>query len=251
MAATRTRKPAKPVIREEVAETVVHETTTAEATARELVASFRSELTDKDARLFEQARIAFAGISTGAKPNDIAKATTSAMADTFPAEARAWAEANSVQNGGAKVTRVTIVQRSDAYGSILSAGIESPTAELVALAFRAFTSKGAPGLAEGHKKLIAATLKRPAGEREAYYVAHARKVSADIVAKKKAVTDAAHSEKMATKSADAKAEKPVFVADDTFTALAFIDAIKAGLALEWSEGDRAEIMAALATIVAE
>ncbi len=251
---TATRKPVKVVSREETAATVVNTTSTAEATARELAVSFASENMTRDERLFDQARIAFSGIATGAKPNDIAKATAKAMAESFPEDSRAWAEATSVVNGGAKVSRVTITQRSDAYGAILRAGIDTPTVELVALAFRSFTSKGAPGLADAHTKLLKDTLALDASERAAHYIANARRVSAEVVARKKAITDAAHSEKMATKSADAKAEKPVVItATVTFdgTADDFIAGIRDGLAFEWSDDDRALIMAALSEIVSE
>lgn len=252
---TATRKPAKPIVREETAEVVIHETATAEATARELAVSFASENLSKDERLFDQARIAFAGIATGAKPNDIAKATAKVMSESFPEADRAWAEATSVVNGGAKVSRVTIVQRSDAYGAIMRAGITEPTVALVALAFRAFTSKGAPGLAEAHTKLIKDTLALPVEARADHYANHARAVSAAVVARKKASTDAAHSERAATASADRKAEKPE-VSDESGvvflpSASAVIDYIRAELARDWSEADRADIMAALSEIVGE
>lgn len=247
-ARTATRKPAKVVTRESVAATVTHETTTAEVTARELALSFASELLSKDERLFEQARLAFGGIATGAKPNDIAKATTKVMAERFDADDRDWAEATSVVNGGAKVTRVTIVQRADAYGSILAAGIDAPTIELVATAFRAFTSKGAPGLADAHKRLIADTIALDPEARGDFYLHNARRVSAEVVARKKAATDAAHSEKAATASADAKANKPE-VAFELDKVGDVIDLIRAEVARPWSEDDRALLMAALSEII--
>lgn len=248
MAVKSASKPAKVVTREETAEVVVNETSVAEAAARELVSSFIAENTSKDERLFEQARIAFHAGRTGAKPNDIAKATSKAMADTFPAEARAWAESRSVTEGGAKVTRVTIVQRSDAFASILSAGITEPTIELVTLAFRAFTSKGAKGLADAHKALILRTGKLPAKDRAAYYIANARKVSAKVVADNKAAGAEAHSENAATASADSKAadtSEPVTL--DTVTEV--IALIRAEVARPWSDDDRATLMAALSEIV--
>ena len=247
---TATKRPVKVVTREETAEVVVNETSTAEATARELAVSFASENTNRDERLFDQARIAFAGVSTGAKPNDIAKATAKAMADTFPEESRAWAEATSVTEGGAKVSRVTITQRSDAYGAILRAGITVPTVELVAVAFRAFTSKGAPGLADAHTALIKETLALDESEREAHYLANARRVSAEVVARKKAVTDAAHSEKSAASSADAKSEAVVenIELDDVTGVIAFI---RASVARPWSDDDKALLMAALSEITGE
>lgn len=247
---TATRKaPVK--TREAASAEVVAETSTATAAARELAVSFASETLTKDERLFEQARIAFAAITTGAKPNDIAKATTVAMAETFPESAREWAASTSVVNGGAKVSRVTITQRSDAYAAIISAGIKAPTTELVAIAFRAFTSKGAPGLAEGHKRLIADTLKVSESDRPAFYTANARERSAAIVKAKRDANASANSEAAATRSADAKANKPVVPADVTFngSAAKFVETIKAGLSLPWSDDDRAEIMAALAEIV--
>lgn len=252
MAATKNNtKPKAVKTAEEATAEVVNSTSTAEATARELAASFVGENLSRDERLFEQARIAFAGIATGAKPADIAKATTKAVAEMFPAESRAWAEATSVVNGGAKVSRVTIVQRADAWGAILRAGIPTPTVTLVAIAFRAFTSKGAPGLADAHKRLIGETLKKPEGERAAFYETHARSRSANVTARKKAESDAKRSENAATKSADAKANKTAVPADVTFDGgpAEFVTAIKAGLALPWSDDDRAEIMAALAEIV--
>lgn len=249
--ATKSNTKPKPVkSAEESTAEVVASTSTAEATARELAASFVVESMSRDERLFEQARIAFAGLATGAKANDIAKATTTALAETFPVESRAWAESTSVVNGGAKVSRVTITQRADAYSAILRAGIADPTVTLVAVAFRAFTSKGAPGLADAHKRLITETMKRPEGERAAYYETHARSRAAAVTARKKAETDAKRSENAATKSADRKAEKPV-PAEVVFDGgpSEFIAAVRAGLALPWSDDDRAEIMAALAEIV--
>lgn len=250
-AKTATRKPVVVKTREEEAATVVNSTSTAEAAARELAVSFASETMSRDERLFEQARIAFAAIATGAKPNDIAKATTTAMAETFPTDAREWAAETSVSNGGAKVSRVTIVQRADAYSAILSAGITVPTVELVSIAFRAFTSKGAPGLADGHKRLIADTLKVAEAGRVDFYRANARSRANEIVARKKAANAPANSEAAATRSADKKAERPAIPADVTFTGSAaeFVDVIKAGLSLPWSDDDRAEIMAALTEIV--
>ena len=245
-----TRKPVAVKTREESAKVVVDSTSTAEATARELAASFVGENLTKDERLFEQARIAFAGIATGAKPNDIAKATTAAMAETFPEDARAWASATSVVAGGAKVSRVTITQRADAYSAILSAGIETPTVELVAVAFRAFTSKGAPGLAEGHKRLIADTLKVEADNRADFYLTHARSRSAAIMARKAKASAEAHSEKAATASADRKAEKPE-VTFEMGSAAEFVNYIREELKREWSDDDRALIMAALTEIVGE
>lgn len=247
-AKTATRKPAKVVSREETAEVVVNETTVAEAAGRELAASFSAENISKDNRLFEQARIAFHAGTTGAKASDIAKATTKVMAELFDEADREWAENTSVVNGGAKVTRVTIVQRSDAFGSILSAGIEVPNVELVTTAYRAFTSKGANGLAEAHKALIAETLALPEPERAAHYLANARAVSAGVVAANKAKGAEAHSEKSATASADAKADTPVVeVTLDNVTEV--IALIRAEVARPWSDDDKALLMASLAEII--
>lgn len=244
-----TKKPVKVISREETAEVVVNETTTAEATARELAASFIAENGTKDERLFEQARASFAGIATGAKANDIAKATTRAMADTFPEDSREWAENTSVVAGGAKVSRVTITQRSDAFAAILSAGIPEPTVDLVALAFRAFTSKGAPGLADAHKALIKETLGKDESVRAEHYRDNARAVSATVTARKKAESDAAHSEKSATASADAKSETgDMTVTLDNVDDV--ISLIRAEVARPWSEGDRALLMAALIELTA-
>lgn len=251
MSATATRKrPVKVVTREETAKDVVDATSTATATARELAASFISETATKDERLFEQARIAFAGIATGAKANDIAKATTDAVAETFVESDREWARNNSVTVGGAKVSRVTITQRADAYSSILSAGIAEPTMDLVTTAFRAFTSKGAPGLADAHKKLIKETFKLSEEERAAHYIENARVVSATVTARKKDEAAKAHSEKAATASADKKSEAPVSEAANLLdTPLALLDFIRGELSRDWSEGDRAEIMAGLSEII--
>lgn len=249
MSATATRKrPVKVITREETAKVVVDETTTATATARELAASFISENTTKDERLFEQARIAFAGIATGAKANDIAKATTEAVAETFVESDREWARNNSVTVGGAKVSRVTITQRADAYSSILSAGIETPTMPLVTTAFRAFTSKGAPGLAEAHKSLIKETFKLPVGEREAHYMENARAVSDSVVAAKREASKADNSEKAATRSADAKADGATVTFDDGTTVEGVIAYIRSAVALKWSDDERATLMAALTEI---
>jgi len=252
MSTTATRKrPVKVVTREETAKDVVDATTTAGAVARELAASFISETASKDERVFEQARIAFAGIATGAKANDIAKATTDAVADTFVESDREWARNNSVTVGGAKVSRVTVTQRADAYAAILNAGISEPTMELVVTAFRAFTSKGAPGLADAHKRLIKETFKLDESERAAHYMENARVVSATVTARKRDEAAKAHSEKSATASADAKAEAPVSTEPATFldTPLALLDFIRGELSRDWSDGDRAEIMAGLSEIV--
>lgn len=244
---TATKKSNKPVVREAEAKAVVDSTTVADSAGSMLAASFASENSSADERRFEQARIAFHAVTTGAKPNDIAKATAKAASLNFPEERRSWAEATSVTNGGAKVTRVTIVQRSDAYASILASGIDSPTMELVTTAFRAFTSKGSKGLAEAHKKLQVETLALPEGEREAHYLGHAFAVSAGVVASNKAAGAEAHSEKSATDAADSKSD----VHDDVplESAADFIAYVRASVSRPWSDTDRADIMAALAEIV--
>ena len=245
---TKSRKPVATVTREAMAE-VVNAETVAAATGRMLADSFASENTGRDERLFEQARLAFEGQASGGKPADIAKAATSAMAARFPESSRAWAEDTSVVNGGAKVTRVTIVQRSDAYASILNAGINTPTVSLVATAYRAFTSKGAPGLADARKRFEKDVAALPAGERAAYYESNARGVSKAVADAKKKASDAKKSETSAANAADAKAEAGEPVTLDT--AAEFVALIRAELARPWSDDDRAFIMAALSEIVAE
>ena len=250
MSATATRKrPAKVVTREETAKRVADSTTTAEATARELAASFAAENMSKDERLFEQARIAFAGIATGAKAPEIATATTNAVAETFIESDREWARNTSVVNGGAKVTRVTIQQRADAYSAILQAGIDTPTVALVTVAFRAFTSKGAPGLADAHKALIKETLNLPEDERASHYAENARPVADSVVARKKEAAKAGNSEKAATRSADRKAEGASVTFEEGMTADDVVKFIRDAVALKWSDDERATIMAALSEIV--
>lgn len=247
-ARTATRKPAKPVVREETAKVVVDETSTSETTGRLLAEVLVADRHDADGRIYDLARIAFGGIATGAKPNEIAKATTKAVAESFPVHEREWAEATSVVNGGAKVSRVTITQRSDAWGSILSAGIAAPTTDLVVTAFRKFTSKGAPGLAEAHKELIKATLALPEGEREAHYLVNAPIVSKAVTDRKKGEADEKKGESSAKAAADKKSEdtSEVVELDDVATVIALI---RAEVARPWSDDDRATLMAALSEIV--
>lgn len=247
-ARTATKKSAKPIVREETAKDVIDETSTAETTGRMIASVLIDDRRDGDARIFDLARIAFHGIATGGKPNEIAKATTKAVAESFPIHEREWAEATSVVNGGAKVSRVTITQRSDAWGSILSAGIAEPTTELVVTAFRKFTSKGAPGLAEAHKALIKDTIALPVEDRAAHYLVNAPIVSKAVTDRKKAGSDEKKAESSAKAAADNKAEdtSEVVELDDVATVIALI---RAEVARPWSDDDRAALMAALTEIV--
>jgi hypothetical protein len=211
--------------------------------AQELAPIFRSDQTSRTEKLFEASRVAFAAHTSGLKDDDIASATTEAMVALFPKAQQKIAASTSVEKGGATVTRVTIIQRRQAWGDLVEAGV-TPTVATIEAAFR-LTSTGQKGLSDMRTKLNADTKKQPAGKRADYYIAQSIRRLTEL----KAANAAAKAEESAQKSADKKAETPDAAPVQLDTAQEFIDYVRAEMARPWSDEDRALIMAALTEIV--
>lgn len=234
------------VTREALAATVP--TTSATVIAEELAPLFRED-TD---RTFDLCRVAHMGVSAGVKGDDIAKATTVALAaimypDNF--KAREWAESTSVSSGGAKVSRTAIVQRATAWADLLDANV-TPTAASVSAAYKLATTGGSK---DARVKIIASVARESAAKRENAYI---RKATDALVSLRKSNRER-NSEAAATRSADAKAEAPESSASTAATTEGFVvdtkdvDALGAFLVMaiglhEWSEPERDKLRTALA-----
>jgi hypothetical protein len=211
-------------------------TTTASAIAAELAPLFQDK-----ARSFDKARIAYTGVSAGIKGDDIAKATTKALASLmYPndTKARAWAEATSVAQGGAKVSRTAIVQRSSAWSDLLEAGIV-PDEDTVEASYK-LTTTGNSG--ETRKAIIAAVGKMPQSKRAVSYIKRATQALVEL----RRANRAANSEAAATASADDKADAPVVDAPVLETAQEVAEYLKAISQRAWSKADAEVIAEALA-----
>lgn len=232
--ARNTTKPAPVVTREELSASVPE--VALGAVVEKLVASFSAQLLSNDERTFDQAQQAYLGHAAGHKDDAIAEATTAAMHAAFPDRDPEV----SVTKGGASVTRVTIVQRRQAWADLLEAGI-TPTVPTVRAAFN-LSSSGAKGLSDMRKKLIADTKALAEDQRDVYFIEEARRRFLNL----RNANKTAKSESAAGQSADNKAEdtSEVITLD---TAEQFIALVQAELARPWSDDDKALIVAALKT----
>jgi hypothetical protein len=211
-------------------------TTTASAIAAELAPLFQDT-----ERVFDMARIAYTGVNAGIKGDDIAKATTKALAlIQFPsnAKARAWAEATSVAQGGAKVSRTAIVQRASAWSDLVAAGVV-PTPDAVAASYK-LTTTGNSG--DTRKALIESVAKMAQAKREVSYIRRATEALVEL----RRANRAKNAEAAATQSADDKAEAPTSEAPVLETAQEVAEYLRAISQRAWSKADAEVIAEALA-----
>lgn len=240
MATRKNTKNAVAVATREETHAEVDATTSADATGREIAAYLVAGLESGEERIFNLARFAHAGLSIGAKPAEVAKSIAAHAARMIDDDNRRdFALANSVTKGGVNMTGNAVKQYSFAWAAILQGGMV-PSVATVVLSFRAFTSAGAKGLAEAHGKLLEKVAKMSEGERDAYYLANAKRI-ADAIKK---ASKAAKSENAATDSADDKAEagEPVIL-DSIDEIRSFVEAT---IARPWNDDDKATLAAIFA-----
>lgn len=245
--AARTTTKSTTVTREELAASVP--TANVKAVGAELAPLFRNKNT------FDMCRIAYAAVVEGGlKGDDVAKATTEAVADLIHADliaagvakatadkARADALTTSVAKGGAAVTRTAIVQRQQAYGDVVEAGIV-PTPATVEVAYKITTTGGS---ADARKAIIAAVKREAPAKRANSYI---RRVTDALVGLRKSNRDKT-AESAATASADEKSEAVVeeVVLD---SAEEFANYVRANVARPWSDDDKAMLAAVLSEAIA-
>lgn len=237
----------KPVITAEaLAETVTEEapTTSAAAIAAELAPVLRGV----EAK-FDACRIAYAGVSAGVKPQDIADATTrviaEAMAENVTAKNRAAyitaISKVSQKDGGASITRVAIVQRKDAWKDLVDSGI-TPTPAGVEASIKVTQTGGTSDL---RKALIASAKKVPTANRQAWYIAE----SAKRLVALKDTKAAAKAEAAAGQSADNKSDQPteevVIESVESFT-----EYVRAFVAAPHTDEDKATLSALFTEVLA-
>lgn len=216
------------------------------AVAAELAPYFRVKGT------FDMCRIAYAAtVEGGLKGDDVAKATTKAIADSIREEllasgatkvtadkAHADALTTSVAKGGASVTRTAVVQRAQAWGDVVDAGI-TPTVATVETAYKITTTGGS---ADARKAIIAAVKKENPAKRANSYI---RRVTDALAVLRKGNRDKT-AESAATASADHKAEGPAEGENVTLdTVDEVIALIRAEVSRPWSDDDKASLVAAL------
>lgn len=204
---------------------------------------------------FDMCRIAYAAtVEGGLKGDDVAKATSSALADLIHAEAIASGVSKatadkarkdnltvSVSKGGAMISRPAIVQRASAWKDVLDAGIV-PTEAVVEAAYKINTTGGS---ADVRKKIIVAVKREAPGKRANSYI---NKVTDALVGLRKSNRDN-KSESAATASADEKSENtttPVEL-DGVEEVVSYL---RATIARPWSDEDKATLAAALAEALA-
>lgn len=199
--------------------------------------------------LFGACRVAYAGIAeSGQTAQAIADAVTVALATVmYPqvnSAAHKFALTESVTKGGAKVTRVAIDQRKNAWGDIVRAGIETPTEALVEASYKLATTGGS---AEPRTKLIVAVSKLPASKRADAFLKKATEALTALRRENKERT----AERAATKAIEGKADGgPRITADsmgDVQVVVAYLTAIAQH---NWSETERAAISDAVADLSA-
>jgi len=203
-----------------------------------------------DKGTFDMCRIAYAAtVEGGLKGDDVAKATTTAVADlkrdrliaagvpkATADKAHKDALTVSVSKGGAQVSRPAIVQRAAAWSDVLDAGIV-PTEAVIETAYKLTTTGGS---ADTRKAIIAAVKREAPAKRANSYV---RRVTDALTTLRKANRDR-NSESAATESADNKSE--VTSTEVTVESVAdFIEYVRAFVAAPHSDDDKAEIVAAL------
>jgi hypothetical protein len=246
MATRTTTKSNKVVSREELAASVP--TANVSAVASELAPFFRNKGT------FDMCRIAFAAtVEGGLKGQDVADATTKAIADAIREDllkagvakatadkAHADALTTSVAKGGAQVSRTAIVQRASAWSDVVEAGIV-PTVPVIEVAYKITTTGGS---GDARKAIIAAVKRETPAKRANSYI---RRVTDALVVLRKGNRDNT-AESAATASADDKAETVVeeVTLDGAEEIIAFI---KATAARKWSDDDKALIVAALSEAI--
>lgn len=197
--------------------------------------------------LFGACRVAYVGIvESGQTAQAIADASTVALATLiYPATnsaAHKFALTESVTKGGAKVTRVAIDQRKNAWGDIIRAGIDTPTEQLVEASYKLATTGGS---AEPRQRVIVAVSKLPASKRADAFLKKATEALTALRRDNKERT----AERAATKSADSKADaSPRISAEsmgDVQVVVAYLNAIAQH---NWSEVERAAISDAIADL---
>lgn len=239
---TRTPTKSREALAAEVAENVPARS--AESIAAELAPYLRGS-----SDLFGAARVAYAGIVEGGQTAQaIADASTVALAalmypDTKSA-AHKFALTESVSKGGAKVSRVAIDQRKNAWADVLRAGIETPTEELIEKSYKLATTGGS---AEPRQKVVLAVAKLPAAKRPEAFL---KKVTEALTALRSGNKERT-AERAATKSIEGKADGgPRITAEsmgDVQVVVAYLTAIAGH---NWSEVERAAISDAVADLSA-
>lgn len=218
------------------------------AVASELAPYFRVKGT------FDMCRIAYAAtVEGGLKGDDVAKATTVAIADAIRSDlvasgvakatadkAHADALTTSVAKGGALVSRTAIVQRAAAWGDVIEAGI-TPTASVVEVAYKITTTGGS---GDARKAIIAAVKRESPAKRANSYI---RRVTDALVILRKGNRDKT-AESAATSSADDKSETKVeeVTLDSVEDVIALI---RAEAARPWSDEDKAALVATFAEAI--
>lgn len=244
---TTTKATNKVVSREELAASVP--TANVSAVASELAPFFRNKGT------FDMCRIAYsATVEGGLKGDDVAKATTKAIADAIREDmirdgvakatadkAHADALTTSVAKGGAQVSRTAIVQRASAWSDVVEAGIV-PTAGVVEVAYKITTTGGS---GDARKAIIAAVKRETPAKRANSYI---RRVTDALVVLRKSNRDNT-AESAATASADDKAEtvSETVELDGVDEIVTFI---RATAARKWDDDDKATLVAALSEAIA-
>jgi hypothetical protein len=218
------------------------------AVASELAPYFRVKGT------FDMCRIAYsATVEGGLKGDDVAKATTKAVADLIREDltragankatadkAHADALTTSVAKGGAQVSRTAIVQRASAWGDVVEAGIV-PTEAVIEVAYKLTTTGGS---GDARKAIIAAVKREAPAKRANSYI---RRVTDALVGLRKGNRDKT-AESSATAAADSKSESAsVEVTLDSVEEV--IALIRAEVARPWGEDDKAALAAALAEAI--
>lgn len=243
-----TRTTTKTVTREELAASVP--TANVKAVATELAPFFIAKGT------FDMCRIAYAAtVEGGLKGDDVAKATTEAVADLIRErvlasgatkatadKAREDALTTSTSKGGASVTRTAIVQRAAAWSDVVEAGI-IPTEATVETAYKITTTGGS---ADARKAIIASVKREAPAKRANSYI---RKVTDALVVLRKGNRDKT-AESAATAAADNKAEAPVTEEVVLDSAEEFATYIRANIARPWSDDDKAMLAAVLSEAIA-
>lgn len=230
--------------REALAQSVVTEAParSAESIATELAPYLRGA-----SDTFGACRVAFAGIEAGQTGQAIADAVTKVLATLMhPNEksaAHRTALATSVSKGGAKVSRVAIDQRKNAWSDVVNAGI-TPTEDVVEKAYKLATTGGS---AEPRARVVVAVAKLPEAKRAEAFI---QKVEAALGALRQSNKER-HSENAATRSADKKAEQVHQEIEVRDASAAEIAGYLRDLGKrEWSDADKAILTDALADLSA-
>lgn len=237
------------VSREELAASVVTEEHTAPKRSAESIAEELAPYLRGTSDLFGACRVAYSGIVEGGQTAQaIADASTVALAslmypDTKSAAHR-YALTESVTKGGAKVSRVAIDQRKNAWQDVILSGIATPTEELVEKAYKLATTGGS---AEPRQKVQVAVGKLPEAKRPEAFL---KKTTEALTALRKGNAERT-AERAATKSIEGKAEgSPRITAEsmgDVQVVVAYLNAIATH---NWSETERAAIADAVADLSA-